>query len=87
MNFSNDLINNFNSNRYKTSIEFIINHRKALEKAKTLATQFVETKAQAAAEMAERAKIVTSIDEQINAILYPEKGKADQQDGQKIING
>ena len=33
MNFSNDLINNFNSNRYKTSIEFIINHRKALEKA------------------------------------------------------
>lgn len=59
---------------------------KALEKAKTLAAQFVEAKTQAAAEMAERAKIVTSIDDQIHAILYPEKGKADQQDGQKIIN-
>ena len=31
LSFSNDLINNFNSNRYKTSIEFIINHRKILE--------------------------------------------------------
>lgn len=59
---------------------------KALEKAKTLATQFIEAKTQAAAEMAERAKIVASIDDQIHAILYPEKGKADQQDGQKIVN-
>ena len=32
-NFSNNLINNFNSNKYKTCIEFIINHRIALEEA------------------------------------------------------
>ena len=32
MSFSKDLINNFNSNKYKTSIEFIINHRKFLDK-------------------------------------------------------
>ena len=30
-NFSNVLINNFVSNKYKTSIEFIINNRKSLE--------------------------------------------------------
>ena len=33
MNFSKDMINNFNSNKYKTSIEFIINHRIILEQA------------------------------------------------------
>ena len=31
MNFSKDMINNFNSNKYKTSVEFIINHRIILE--------------------------------------------------------
>lgn len=33
MIFTNDLINNFNSNRYSTSVEFIINHRISLEKS------------------------------------------------------
>ena len=32
MNYSNDLVNNFNSNKYKTAIEFIINQRINLEK-------------------------------------------------------
>ena len=31
MNFTKDQINNFNSNRYKTCVEFIVNHRKILE--------------------------------------------------------
>ena len=33
MNFTRELINNFNSNKYKNTIEFIINHRKILENA------------------------------------------------------
>ena len=31
MNFTKELINNFNSNKYRTCIEFIINHRRILE--------------------------------------------------------
>ena len=31
MNFTRELINNFNSNKFRTSIEFIISHRKILE--------------------------------------------------------